>query len=99
MVVVTEVVTGVVTGVEKGVDAARASKDVGHEQITARPPSVSMMGTLSPRCREDLALSVKMIRLQHDTMTCIFSLLLFPVLNVLLFRPLSLRVYILNAES
>jgi len=79
----------VVTEVEKGVDEARVAKDAGHDQMATPPPSMSVTRPLSPRYRENLHLascntpSVKMIWLQHDTTTCIFSLL--PFLSRLLF--------------
>ena len=69
---------------EKGVDVPNV-EDVEHDKMATRAPSMSAMRPRSLRYRHsknsNLAScgtpSVKMIRLQHDTMTCIFSLLPF----------------------
>jgi len=67
--------------VEKGVDAALVARDAGHEQMAI--PSMLVTRPLSPRYRENVHLascdtsSIKMIWVQHDTTTCIFSLLPF----------------------
>ena len=72
-VVVTEV-----NEVETGVDAAaRVAKGAGHDQMATRLLSMLMTRPLSPRYRENDTSSIKMIWLQHDTTTCIFSLLPF----------------------
>jgi hypothetical protein len=79
----------VVTEVEKGEDAARVAQDAVHDQMAVRTTSMSTTSLLSPRYRKNLHLascgtsSVKMIWLQHDTTTCIFSLL--PFISRLLF--------------
>jgi len=84
VVVVTEV-----TEVEKEVDVARVPQDATHDQTATHQTSMLIMSPTSPRYRENLHLAscdssnVKMIRLQHDTTTCIFSLL--PFVSNLLF--------------
>lgn len=69
--------------VETGVDvSALVARDAGHDKMVT-VTSMLVTRPLSPRYRENVHLascdtsSIKMIWLQHDTTTCISSLLLF----------------------
>ena len=67
----------------RGVVDVNGTKDVTDDQMAARAPSMLMTRLHSLRYHEHPNLascgtpSVKMIRLQHDTTTCIFFLLPF----------------------
>jgi len=79
----------VVAEVETGAVDVGGTKDVTDDQMATRAPSMLMTRLHSLRYHEHPNLanngtpSVKMIRLQHDTTTCIF--LLLPFFSRLLF--------------
>ena len=76
-------VAAAVAAVETGGVDANGTKDATDDQMAARAPSMLMTRLHSLRYHEHPNLancgtpSVKMIRLQHDSTTCIFPLLPF----------------------